>query len=81
MPSLHSSEGRPKVPRFEVKSASELKVGDWAQIERPHVEMLARATEVNAWALATLDRSPRSEMVVHRMVEVPWSQTQPAGSV
>lgn len=67
------------MPRFEVKSAAELRAGDWAQINGPWAEVVACVTDLSGWTRVTLDRSPLREMVIHRTVEVPWSSTPPAG--
>lgn len=67
------------MPRFASKSASDLRVGDWAQFDGRWVEVLACVTDPTGWTRLTLDRSPLPETVVHRTVEVPWSRTQPAG--
>ena len=68
------------MPRFELKSAADLVVGDWAQIDGAWVRVLGCVTDPTGWTRVTLDRSPLPEVVVHQTVEVPWSRTQPAGS-
>lgn len=67
------------MPRFEEKSASELRVGDWARIDGRWAEVLACVTDPSGWTRITLDRFPLPETVVHRTVEMPWSRTRPAG--
>jgi hypothetical protein len=74
-----SAERRPQVPRFEFKYASDLMVGDWAQIAGTWAEVQGCATDANGWTHLALDGFPLPETILHRSVEVPWSRTQPAG--
>ena len=68
------------MPRFDLKCASDLRAGEWAQINGPWAEVLGCVTDASGWTRVTLDRSPLPETVVHRTVEVPWSATRPAGA-
>ncbi|ACU68967.1 hypothetical protein Caci_0012 [Catenulispora acidiphila DSM 44928] len=68
------------MPRFEFKYASDLVVGDWAQIGGKWVEVLGCATDPSGWTRLILDRSPLPETVVHQTVDMPWSPMRPAGS-
>ena len=67
------------MPRFELKPVSDLRAGDWAQIDGRWTEVLACATDPTGWTRLTLERFPLPETVMHCTVEVPWSSTQPAG--
>ena len=68
------------MPRFDLKSAADLAVGDWAHIDGAWVRVLGCVTDASGWTRITLDRFPLPETVVHRTLEMPWSRTQPAGS-
>jgi hypothetical protein len=67
------------VPRFEFKYASELMVGEWAQIDGTWAEVLGCSTDPNGWTHLVLEGFPLPETTLHGTVEVPWSRTQPAG--
>lgn len=67
------------MPRFASKYASDLRVGDWAQIGGRWAEIRGCRTDGNGWTHLAVDGFPLPETVLHRSVEMPWSPTRPAG--
>ena len=67
------------MPRFEFKYASDLVVGDWAQIEGTWVEIRGCATDGTGWTHLVLDGFRLPEITLHGSVDLPWSPTRPAG--
>ena len=66
--------------RFEIKVVSELRKGEWAQVNGVWAEVLACATDGTGWSRISLKDWPLPETTMYGTVEVPWSATKPAGT-
>ena len=64
--------------QFEIKAVSELRKGEWAQVNGVWAEVLECSTERSGWTRISLDGWPLPETIMHATVEVPWSRTKPA---
>ena len=73
-----SLKGGRNVARFETKVVSELRKGEWAQVNGVWAEVLECSTEQNGWTSICLEGWLLPETTMHQTVEVPWSRTKPA---
>lgn len=66
--------------RFETKVVSELRTGEWAQVNGVWGEVVECSTDRAGWSRICLRDWPLPETIMHQTVEVPWSLTKPAGT-
>lgn len=66
--------------RFEIKAVSELRKGEWAQVNGVWAQVLECSTEQTGWTRIRLQGWQLPETTMHGTVEVPWSRMKPADS-